>query len=474
MEKEKEKLKVLPLLMAPQWRPMEKLKEILPNDDPMKVVLQSVIRLGIYGTLVHMNDTKSTLELDKKIIRFLKKIYMSAKYEYPVLIVGESGTGKELMARVIHDVGKGEDKPFEILDCTRPEEKIIESELFGHEKGAYTDAVGMRKGCIELAKGGTCFIDEIGKMPVHLQSKLLRVIEYKEFKRLGGSELITAKDVKFIVALQPGDMDDKEKILPDLRNRLNPYAAINLPSLKEMLKTDPYIIYGVLEKLLKRKDMQNPLIGNISHLKNEAKKALDNFDKELETKDIYAYDQPDHVLKNQKIMTRKSFREWDEYRKLQYQIAVREELMCLSDEAFEKLVKYEGYEGKNFRELESILIDAIQNAYSRDGREISVEDLSLQVRSPQTREVKKTSEMNIYDVKNIPLRKIIDYANEARTSIVRKKIEEIYRNGKEIKTVLSSEGIKTDSEYTGLRNKLERILGKDSLKEIKKQFRTKF
>lgn len=472
MEMEKEQLKVLPLLLAPRWRPLEHLKEMLPNDDPVEVVLQSIFRLGIYGTLVPMRDTKSTLELEKKITRFLKKIYMAAKHEYPVLIVGESGTGKELMVRVIHDVGKGKNKPFGIFDCTRANEESIESELFGHEKGAYTGAVGIRKGCIELAKGGTCFIDEMGKMPLHLQSKLLRVIEYKEFKRLGGSEIISAKDVKFIVALQPGDMDDKEKILPDLRNRLNPYAAINLPSLKEMLKNDPYIIYGVLEKLLKREDMQNHLIGDISRHKNEAKKALENFDKSLEIKDIYAYDQPGHLLKkNQKIMTPKSLVEWNKYFKIQCQISNRENPISLSDEALIKLVKYEGYDGKNFRELESILIDAIQNAYSRDRREILVEDLPLEVRSPQTRVVKKTSEMNIYDVKNIPLRKIIDYSNEIRASILRKKIEEIYQDGKEVKTVLSSEGIKSNSEYTGLRNKLERILGNGSLKQIREQFK---
>ncbi len=480
-EKEKEQLKIMPLGMAMRWRAVQDVEEMLPNGDPVKTVLQSMLRSGICGisALVPIKGTKSTSEWDKKIIEFLKMISMAAKLSDPVLIVGKSGSGKESMARVIHEVGRGEkNKKFITMDCTSIPEHLVESELFGHMKGAFTEAIRNKTGYIKQAEGGTCFIDELGKMPRQSQNKLLRCIEYKTFRPVGAEKDENIQDVRFVVALQPGDMDNMDnpmKILPDLRNRLNPYTAINLPPLKDRLKADPNIIYDVLKKLLERKDMQDQLIGDISHLKNEAEKALEAFDKALETKDIYAHDQPEHVLKkNQKIMTQKSFKEWKEYLKLQNQISLRKEPISLSDDAFIKLVKYEGYDEKNFRELENILEYSIIAAHNRERKEILVEDLPSEVRSPQTREVKKTSEMNIYDVKNIPLRKIIDHSNEIRASIVRKKIEEIYRNGKEIKTVLSSEGIKTDSGYTGIRNKLERILEKDSLKEIRKQFKRKF
>jgi hypothetical protein len=145
--------------------------------------------------------------------------------------------------------------------------------------------------------------------------------------------------------------------------------------------------------------------------------------------------------------------------------------MSLSGEVFVKLVKYEGYEGKNFRELEGILRSAIINAHNRDRKEVLVEDLPPEVRSPQMREVKKVPESDIYNAKDIPLKDILNYANGIRASIIKRKIEGIYQNGKEIKPVLHSEGISTEGQYTNIRNKIERILGGGSLKKIREQFK---
>lgn len=133
------------------------------------------------------------------IRQIFESIEQVAPSEIAVLIIGESGTGKELVAKAIHQRSRRADKPMMIVNCGAIPEGIIESELFGHEKGAFTGAIGTRKGFFEMANGGTLFLDEIGEMPLNAQVKILRALEGNEFSRVGSSET-RLSDVRIIAA----------------------------------------------------------------------------------------------------------------------------------------------------------------------------------------------------------------------------------------------------------------------------------
>ena len=166
----------------------------------------------------------------KQIIELIKVV---AKSNTTVLITGESGTGKELVARAIHSQSRRRDRPFVPVSCAALPESLLSSELFGHEKGAFTGAHIQRKGKIEFANRGTLFLDEIGEMSANIQVHLLRVLEEKEFARVGGNELVRA-DVRIISAT---NKDLKKAIASgqfreDLYYRLN-VVNIELPALRE-------------------------------------------------------------------------------------------------------------------------------------------------------------------------------------------------------------------------------------------------
>lgn len=150
-----------------------------------------------------------------------------------VLIVGESGTGKELVARAIHNSGQNPEEPFIAINCTVLPETLLESELFGHEKGAFTGAHERKLGKFEVARNGTLFLDEIGDMSPHLQQKLLRVVEQRSFQRVGGHENIPV-NARFVAATNR-DLGHEIKLgnfREDLYFRLN-VVAVKLPSLRE-------------------------------------------------------------------------------------------------------------------------------------------------------------------------------------------------------------------------------------------------
>ena len=166
----------------------------------------------------------------RDIYQFIKRV---APSDSTVLICGESGTGKELAARAIHNNSPRKTQPFVALNCAALSETLLESELFGHEKGAFTSAIAQKKGFLEVAEGGTIFLDEIGELSPILQAKLLRVLQEREFMRVGGTRPIKI-NVRFLAAtnkdLQKGSRE--QSFRPDLFHRLN-VISITIPPLRE-------------------------------------------------------------------------------------------------------------------------------------------------------------------------------------------------------------------------------------------------
>jgi two-component system response regulator AtoC len=183
-----------------------------------------------------------------KMQQVIEVIKVVAKSNATVLITGESGTGKELVARAIHSQSYRKDKPFIAVSCAALPESLLESELFGHEKGAFTGAHVQRRGKFEIANRGTLFLDEIGEMSANIQVHLLRVLEEKEFTRVGGNELIKV-DVRVISAT---NKDMKKAVASgqfreDLYYRLN-VVTIELPPLRERKEDVPLLAQHFLKK----------------------------------------------------------------------------------------------------------------------------------------------------------------------------------------------------------------------------------
>jgi transcriptional regulator with PAS, ATPase and Fis domain len=177
-----------------------------------------------------------------EILQILETVEQVAPTDISILILGESGTGKELIANAIHRLSRRREKPFVVVNAGAIPEGIIESELFGHEKGAFTGAVGSRKGYFELADGGTLFLDEVGEMPLPAQVKFLRILEGKDFIRVGGSNA-RAVDVRLIAATNRDlrDAVDHNEFRQDLYYRLNA-IRIRIPPLRERANDIPLLV----------------------------------------------------------------------------------------------------------------------------------------------------------------------------------------------------------------------------------------
>jgi DNA-binding NtrC family response regulator len=171
-----------------------------------------------------------------------------------VLITGESGTGKELVARALHNNSQRSQGPYVALNCAAMPETLIESELFGHEKGAFTGAVERRIGALESAGGGTLFLDEIGEMPMPMQAKLLRVLEDFHFRRLGSRVELTA-DVRIVAATnrEPLKAIQENKLREDLYYRLNVFQ-IAIPPLRDRKDDIPLIVEAMIHNLNRKHD----------------------------------------------------------------------------------------------------------------------------------------------------------------------------------------------------------------------------
>ncbi len=185
-----------------------------------------------------------------KLIRgIFTQILKVARTDSTVLISGESGTGKELVASSLYEHSFRRGKPFIKLNCVAIPEGLLESELFGHEKGAFTGATARKIGKFELADGGTMFLDEIGDMPLATQAKLLRVLQEKEFERVGGNQTIRV-DVRFIAATNKNMMEMVRQgtFREDLYYRLNVFS-IDLPALRDRKEDIPLLASLFLERM---------------------------------------------------------------------------------------------------------------------------------------------------------------------------------------------------------------------------------
>lgn len=190
---------------------------------------------------------------DAPIISHLREQIMRvAPTSASVLITGENGTGKELIARSIHYYSPRRDRPFIAINCAAIPEELIESELFGHEKGAFTGAVAQKKGKFDLADGGTLFLDEIGDMSLRTQAKILRIIQERCFERVGGTRLVTV-DVRIVAATnKPLDQEILQgRFREDLFYRLNvvPFRA---PALRERLEDIPQLVRFFVAQFYRR------------------------------------------------------------------------------------------------------------------------------------------------------------------------------------------------------------------------------
>lgn len=187
----------------------------------------------------------SQSELMEKVLNIAGRV---AQTKTTVLIRGESGTGKELIAKAIHYSSPRKDKPFIIVNVASLPENLLESELFGHEKGAFTGAIKERIGRFEEADGGTIFIDEVGDMPLPVQVKLLRTIQFGEFQRVGSNQIFHT-DVRIIAATHRNleEMISKGEFREDLFYRLN-VVEIRLPSLRERKEDIPLLINHFIKK----------------------------------------------------------------------------------------------------------------------------------------------------------------------------------------------------------------------------------
>lgn len=235
--------------------------------------------------LKHQSHPQGIITGNPLMFEILETVKKVANSDLPVLVYGESGVGKELIARAVHDSSTRADKPFIPLNCAAIPETMLESELFGHERGAFTGAVEKKLGMLEVADKGTLFLDEVGELPLQLQVKLLRVIETKRFFRVGGVMEVQV-DVKFISAsnrdLKAGS--EQASFRPDLYYRISA-LTLHIPPLRERRDDIPLLIEHYMkqnpsfrQKKFSKESLavlkQYPWPGNVRELQNVLHRTL--------------------------------------------------------------------------------------------------------------------------------------------------------------------------------------------------------
>src|SRR5512134_3800238 len=226
------------------------------NPDDISLTIRKIVdhhklvkeNLFLRKELKKQYKLRDMISKNEKMLEIFDLARTVAKSSSTVLIQGESGTGKELLARAIHDESPRSDAPFISVSCASLTESLLESELFGHEKGAFTGANSIKRGKLELAQDGTLFLDEIGDISLKLQMDLLRVLEQKEFRRVGGSDVIaigsrilaaTNRDLKSAI--------EQGRFRADLYYRLN-VISIHIPPLRERREDIPLLVDHFVEK----------------------------------------------------------------------------------------------------------------------------------------------------------------------------------------------------------------------------------
>lgn len=263
-----------------------RLRQILSNacrqrevEQELEVTRRKLRDTGVLGALVGSS---------KKIQEVFALVERIAPSNVSVLITGESGTGKELVARTLHSLSPRKARPFVAVNCAAIPETLIESEIFGHEKGAFTGAMERRAGCFELAEEGTLLLDEIGEMPIGTQAKLLRVLEERTLRRLG-SKVEAPVDVRVLAATNknPASAVADGHLRADLFYRLNVFN-IHMPPLREHKEDIPAIVESMIEDMNRKHgarvtgisvEMLERLVafdwpGNVRELRNTVERAV--------------------------------------------------------------------------------------------------------------------------------------------------------------------------------------------------------
>jgi formate hydrogenlyase transcriptional activator len=244
--------------------------------------------LYLQEELKSVHNFEQIIGQSRALMDVLAHVGRVAPTDASVLITGETGTGKELIARAIHSTSKRKDKPFIKVNCAALPSGLVESELFGHEKGAFSGAIAKRLGRFELAQGGTIFLDEVGELPAETQVKLLRVLQEREFDRVGGAAPIRV-DVRVIAATNRDLLKEvqEETFREDLFYRLNVFP-VRLPPLRERRDDIPLLVHFLVKKFALRigkhvdgvsratmqRLMEYPWPGNIRELENVLERAV--------------------------------------------------------------------------------------------------------------------------------------------------------------------------------------------------------
>jgi len=255
----------LPVVVMTAYGTLDTAAEALRNDafdylgKPLDLAqVRRVLRRALHATASRNDEPVRTISGESEpaprrlvgqspaMQEIFKQIVMLADNDLSVLIEGESGVGKELVARAIHSLGKRRDRPFVAINCAAIPEQLMESELFGHERGAFTDAKQAHAGRLEVAGAGTLFLDEISELPLHLQGKLLRVLQERSYERVGGTapmtfaaRVVCATNRDLAAAVAAGRFRD------DLFHRIN-LVTIRVPPLRERRDDIPELVESLL------------------------------------------------------------------------------------------------------------------------------------------------------------------------------------------------------------------------------------
>lgn len=242
----------------------EDVKAAVKRGVEKRQLVRSIRRLdtglgNLWGNIIGESDPM------KRVFSIMKRV---SDTPTTVLVTGESGTGKELIARGLHQASSRSNAPFVSLNCAAIPENLLESELFGHEKGSFTGAIGLKEGKFEYADGGTLFLDEVGEMPLNIQVKLLRVLQEQEFQRVGGNKEIKV-NVRLVAATNKDLKEEVElgRFRGDLFFRLN-VVNIKVPPLRERRSDIPFLVAHFVSKYSQK------LGRNIREVSPDAMKSL--------------------------------------------------------------------------------------------------------------------------------------------------------------------------------------------------------